>query len=237
MAVTPEFVLFRPSLPENVGAAARAMANFDLDRLCVVGARGIAAEPRAVATAADGAPVLARARAVDTLSAAIGSAQRVYATAATDKRLRVPTIGPRELAARLRSDAAAGLHAAVVFGPERTGLTYDELGHADALVRIPTSDACRALNLGQAVLLVAWEHAAAAPVPPAAAPAEPPAPRDAIDGFFGQLDEVLRSTSAFGEPPLRARLFDTLRALAFRAGPTVREVNTARGVLRALSRG
>jgi tRNA/rRNA methyltransferase len=189
--------------------------------------------------------VLAGARRYDTLDAALADRRRVYATAALPKSLPQPVITPRGLGPALRADTSAGHDAAVVFGTERTGLSYDDLARADVLVRVPTDPACRALNLAQAAALCAWEWCAAGDPgasgaggfpPPATPPGPVPATREAVDGLVRHVERALDAAERMQEPALRARLLRSLR-VAFGRGLTDAEVNTLRGVVSALTRG
>ncbi len=244
-------VLVEPSLPENVGAAARVMANFGLSDLRIVAPGAPPDHPRAVAAATHGERVLAAARVFPTVEAAVADRARVWATTARGKELPLPLLGPRALGAELRAAEAGGAAPAVLFGPERTGLRYEHLACATTLVRIPTDAGCPALNLAQAVALVSWERWAAGPegaeAPEAArlvvdaastlppAPVGPiPAPQAAFDAWFGALTAALDRVGYLSEPALRARALRNLRAALRRAGFSEAELHTLHGVVRAL---
>ncbi|MDP2313788.1 MAG: RNA methyltransferase, partial [Pseudomonadota bacterium] len=154
-------VLVEPSLPENVGAAARALANFGMTDLRLVSPVASADHPRAIAAAAHGVAVLRAARTFPTLAEALADRRRVWATSARRPELPLPTLDPRALGAALRRAEADDAAPAVVFGPERTGLRYEHFARVDAIVSVPTDPACPSLNLGLAVGIVAWEWAAA----------------------------------------------------------------------------
>jgi tRNA/rRNA methyltransferase len=230
----PAFVLVQPSLAENVGAAARVMANFGLSELRLVGP-GFAEDTRARALAAGGSSVLDGATVHASLAEALADRGRVYATTALDKALPLPVVTPRALGAALREDARRGVPSAVVFGTERTGLSLEELAHAHVLVRIPTDPACRALNLAQAVAVCAWEWCAAE-APTELRPAPPPASASAVDGAVRQITDALDRVGGLTEPALRRRLLRSLR-VALGRGLTEPELRTLRGVIVALERG
>lgn len=229
----PAFVLVETQLPENLGAAARVLANFGLDDLRLVAPAADPADPKAHAVAASGLRVLEGARIFATLADALADRQRAWATTALGRELAKPVLHPRALAASLHGAVAGGEAVAVVFGPERTGLRYEHLELADGLVHFPTDPACRALNLAQAVGLVAWEWTAW-DAPAAPPPGPTPAPRADQDALFAHLDAAL--TGAFTEPALRVRTLRNLRTALLRAGLTSQEVRTLRGVLTALTR-
>src|SRR5262249_3243984 len=153
----PVVILCRPQLGENVGATARAMLNFGLTELRLVRPECGWPNAKAVAMASGAVGVLNEVRVFDRLEAAIADLHHVFATTARARELRKPVVSPDAAAAELRRLMGTGRRAGLVFGAERTGLQNDELLLADAIVRISTNPAFTSLNLGQAVLLVAYE--------------------------------------------------------------------------------
>ncbi len=228
----PAIVLVEPSLPENVGAAARGMANFGMDDLRIVAPRCALDDGRALATATHGGSVLTHARLYETLVDAIADRKEVWATSAMHREFRKATHGPRQAAARLKEDSA------VIFGPERTGLTSEHLTLAHALLTFPTSNDARALNLGTAVALVAWEWRAAQQGPDIAAmkPEEGQATMAEQVRFQTELEGLLERAGWASEPGLHGRTVRSLRALLLRARLRTPELTLLRSVFRALSR-
>lgn len=247
LRTAPAVVLVRPQEEGNVGAVARAMANFGLSRLILVEpatplrgiARAFAAHAEEVLENVERAPDLRRALA--------GFGRIVATTAARDRPWPQRLISPRELAGALAEDPP-GTATALVFGPEPSGLTNQELAQASLLVRVPTAPVQPTLNLAQAVVIVAYElHVARLGGAPASAvPAfEPtpagPAPRDdephatgeEVAGFFDQLAALLRDVR-FARDKTTVNVERDLRQLVARAQPTRREVTILRGILRRL---
>jgi TrmH family RNA methyltransferase len=141
----------QPLHPGNVGAAARAMRNFGLERLVIVDPP--AYDPERARWMAPGcADLLARARIVATLDEALVGVHRALGTTARHRRLGHEVIEPQE-AARLAADDSDRI-TAVLFGREDFGLANEELERCEKLVRVATPEHA-SLNLGQAVLLVA----------------------------------------------------------------------------------
>lgn len=228
----PAIILVRPGLPENVGAAARVMANFGLDDLRLVAPALPPDHPQAVAVATHGAPVLANATIFPDLREALADRQRVWATAARGHRR--PAEAPRPAMARLRQEEREGLRTALVFGPERTGLGVEELSLADGVIRIPTTVECPALNLAQAVAVLSWEWASAEPTAPTSPPPPAPADRAALHALFDHLEQSL-DAAGFLPSSHRVPMVHGLRALLLRAELSEQEVRTLRGAIRALS--
>ena len=227
----PAVVLVRPQEQGNVGAVARAMANMGLAELLL----GEPAAPlgevaRAFAVGAHG--LLAGAARHASLAAALAPYRRVVATTAGRGRdWPVPLLVPRELPALLASDPP-GTSTALVFGPEASGLTSEELALASAIVHVPCAPEQPTLNLAQAVLIVAYElflerGAAAAPV----AAGDPRATQAELAGLFAHLETAL-GRSGFARDDTIARVERDLRHLLARAAPSAREVSILRGLLR-----
>ncbi|MDX1503086.1 MAG: RNA methyltransferase [Thermoanaerobaculia bacterium] len=222
-------VLVRPTEEGNVGAAARAMANMGLERLILVEPAvtiGEVARARAVGAGhlLDGterAPDLAR---------ALAPFRRVVGTTSARERAdAAPRITARELPGVLAADPP-GTPTALVFGPERSGLTTEELARCSPLVTIPTRPVQPTLNLAQAVLVVAYELALAE-TSGEGADAPEPATWEEVEGLFAHLERVLPEIGFARDDTFAATLRD-LRRLAGRAGLTSREVRVLRGICR-----
>lgn len=153
----PAFVLVRPQMGENIGAAARAMWNFGLDHMRVVAPRDGWPNPAAVAMASGAGRLLDEARIADDLPDALGDATFVYATTARDRDLTKAVYSPGGAMREARDRIGAGQKVAVLFGPERAGLENADIARANAIVSVPTNPEFPSLNLAQCVLLMGYE--------------------------------------------------------------------------------
>ena len=153
-ASPPAIILVEPQMGENIGAAARAMANFGLTDLAsssrATAGRARRPGPRRAARPASST----RCRVFDTAEAAVADLNFVFATTARARDLPKPVVGPREAAAELQDARPAGEACGVLFGRERWGLTNEEVALADAIVTFPVNPKFASLNIAQAVLLV-----------------------------------------------------------------------------------
>lgn len=235
--VPPAVVLVRPQEEGNVGAAARAMANMGLDRLVLVEpAPALGRTARAFAVGAQ--PILAAAERFASLEEALAGYQRVVGTTSSRQRhLDQRVVDARQLPAELADDAG-GIRTALVFGPEASGLSTDELALCDPLVTVPCSLNQPTLNLAQAVLIIAYELSLIEPSPPSADAVPCLATAAEVAGLFGHLDELFRQVG-FARDDTYDTVIRDLRRLAARAQPTQRETQILRGIcrraLRALS--
>ncbi len=152
----PIVVLVEPQLGENIGAAARAMANFGLSRLRLVTPRQSWPNEKARMMAAGADRILDGAELFDSLEAAIADCTFVVAATARAHDQAKPVVGAPEAAALMAPRIAAGEEVAVAFGRERNGLENDEIALADCILTLPVNPAFASLNLAQAVVVVAF---------------------------------------------------------------------------------
>jgi tRNA/rRNA methyltransferase len=235
----PAIILVRPQLGENVGTAARAMLNFGLTDLRLVRPQCGWPNVKAVNAASGATAVLNRVRLFESVEQAAAELQRVYATTARGRDLPKPEVTAAHAAREARAACAAGQSVGILFGPERTGLTNDELILADAVLRVPVNPDFFSLNLAQAVLLIAyeWWQAASAPAEPAIAGAGPPAPKGELAGLLDHLVAELDATDFFRTPDRRLSMVRTLQAIFARADLGTPDVHLLRGVIKQLARG
>jgi len=147
-------VLVRTRNPLNIGAAARAMSNFGAFDLRLV--KPFEKAFREAVSAVGARTVLAEAREFGSVEEAIGDCSLVIGTTAIgDRELQHPLYSLEAAAREIRRRSAGRV--AVLFGSEKTGLSNSELSHCHWLLRIPTRQEHRALNLAQAVAIVAYE--------------------------------------------------------------------------------
>ena len=161
----PAVILVRPQLAVNIGMCARAMANFGLDDLRLVNPRE--GWPRtddyrevAYSAAAGATDLLDAARVFPSVEAAVGDLNAVYATTARERGQMKAVLTPS--VAMASTAAAAGEKRGILFGPERTGLTNDEVALANSIITFPPSPTYASLNLSQAVLICGYEWLKAA---------------------------------------------------------------------------
>ena len=154
-----EVVLVSPRNPLNIGAAARAMANFGLSHLAVVDQY---APPWREAKSAVGAPELLRAaRETVALSDAVGACTLVIGTGSlTYRKPEQPVVELPNLAPMVERELARGGRVVIVFGSEKHGMTREDLSICHCIAVIPTHEGQPSMNLGQAVAVCLYEIAA-----------------------------------------------------------------------------
>ncbi|HVU42548.1 MAG TPA: TrmJ/YjtD family RNA methyltransferase [Xanthobacteraceae bacterium] len=236
----PVVVLVEPQLGENIGAAARAMANFGLSRLRLVKPRQHWPNDKAVMMAAGADRILDDAVLYDSLEAAIADCAFVLATTARAHDQAKPVVGAAEAAAEMAEHVAAGETVAVVFGRERNGLENDEVALADRIVTLPVNPAFASLNLAQAVVIVAYEwfkRDTAGSLPFGMPQKSAPAPKQQLLAFFAALERELEKVEFFRPPDKRETMQINLRNIFTRMAPTQQDIQTLHGVIMAIVEG
>ena len=157
MVDTPYIVLVRPQMGENIGASARAMLNFGLERMRIVDPRDGWPNQSAVAMASGAGRVLDNAQTSQDVAGSLHDCTFVFATTARQRDLTKTIYSPEEAMRLAVEKVDAGQKVAVMFGPERAGLENDDLAQANALISVPVNPDYASLNLAQCVLLVGYE--------------------------------------------------------------------------------
>ncbi len=235
----PAIILIEPQMGENIGTAARAMLNCGLTDLRLVRPRDGWPNPKAVPTASGADAVLDHVRVFERTEDAIADLGAVYATTARLRDQLKPVVTPRRAAVEMRAHHAAGVGAGILFGPERTGMTNDDVALADAVVNVPLNPAFSSLNLAQAVLLVSYEWFTAGDATPGRRldyeEDAPPASKEQLVNMFEHLEEALDAGNFFRVPEKKPSMQRNIRAFLQRARLSEQEVRTLHGMIVALS--
>jgi tRNA/rRNA methyltransferase len=236
----PIVVLVEPQLGENIGAAARAMANFGLSRLRLVKPRQGWPNEKARVMAAGADRVLEGASLHETLAEAIADCSFVLATTARNHDQAKPVVSADAAAAAMVPRIAAGETVALLFGRERTGLENHEVALADAIVTLPVNPAFASLNLAQAVAVVGYEwfkRMSAGELPFTMPEKSAPAAKQQFDAFFADLEHELEKVEFYRPKEKRGTMSINLRNIFTRMQPTQQDVRTLHGIVTAIAQG
>ncbi len=237
---SPIVILVRPQLADNIGTAARAMANGGLFHMRLVAPRDGWPQERAWRTASGADRILDAATVFPDVAAATADLHRVFATCPRPRHIVKPVLTARGAGAELRAVAARGLSAGILFGPERAGLDNDDMAAADALVRYPLNPGFMSLNLAQAVLVVAYEWwlAEDATPPRALMTNETRVARKCeLDNFLDHLVRELDASGFLRNKAKRPGMVRNIRHLFERGEVTEQELRTLHGVVTELAHG
>ena len=236
----PVVVLVEPQLGENIGAAARAMANFGLSCLRLVKPVQGWPNEKALVMAAGADRVIDKAQVFDTLKDAIGDCSFVLAATARKHDQAKPVIGAEQAAAEAAPRIAGGENVAIVFGRERNGLENHEVALADRILTLPVNPAFASLNLAQAVVIVGYEWfklQSAGALPFAMPQRSPPAAKQQLEAFFADLERELEKVEFFRPEEKRGTMSVNLRNIFQRTALSQQDVRTLHGVITAIAQG
>lgn len=231
----PTFVLVRPQMGENIGAAARAMWNFGLDRMRLVDPRDGWPNTRAVALASGAGRLLDHAGLHPSVAEAVADCHRVYATTARARGITKRVLTPEAAMAEARTALADGERVAVLFGPERAGLENDDVARATDIVTVPVNPEFFSLNLAQCVLLMAYEWRRAAPSDPAITTPERAEAID-VEKLGDHFEQRLQSAGFFFPETKAEGMRLGLRNMWSRLALTRGDIQMLHGALRQLTR-
>ncbi len=224
--------------PGNIGATARALKNMGLSDLALVRPKYFPHDD-ATARASGAEDLLQEALVCEHLEEALADCTWVAGTSARSRSIGWPSMTPRQCAERMLEESRSG-KPAIVFGPEKSGLTNEDLDRCHTLLTIPTNPEFSSLNLAMAVQVATYELRVASMG--AEEPAEtghdehvPLATGEELEHFYAHLERVVTDVR-FLDPENPRHLMRRLRRLFSRAMPDQNEVNILRGILAAVER-
>ncbi len=246
----PIAVLVNPQLGENIGTAARAMANFGLHEMRIVEPRDGWPNEKAVTSSSGAHWIIDKATIHDTLPDALKDVNYVYATTARPRGMIKEVITPEQAGHDMRARVARGEKVALLFGRERFGLSNDEVSLADVIVTAPVNPAFASINIAQAVLLMGYEwfkdqadtlgqqtpELPALDGPGLQTPDTRLATKEELYGFFDHLERELDIAGFFKTEDKKPGMLRNIRNLFARAELTEQEVRSLRGIVSSLTR-
>lgn len=227
------FILVNPQIGENIGAAARALANFEHVDLRLVAPRDGWPNKRAIGMAS-GAFGLITPTVYDTLRDALSDCHYAFATTARKRDCVKPVFTPES--ACCQGLNCAEQKTAFVFGAERTGLSAEDISLCQAIISIPVNPQFASLNLAQSVLLVAYEwHKQNLGLPADQKIIEYDSARqEDVESFLQRLEAELDDKHFFRDEALKPTVARHIRDIFTRAELTDQELRTLHGVVSAL---
>jgi tRNA/rRNA methyltransferase len=246
----PVVVLVNPQLGENIGTAARAMANFGLHELRLVEPRDGWPNKKALTSSSGAHWIIEGAEVFADLPATLADMTYVYATTARPRGMIKEVVTPEQAGHDMRARIGRGEKVAILFGRERWGLNNDEVSLADVIVTAPVNPAFASINIAQAVLLVGYEwykhqaeslgqktpELAALDGPGLQTPDTRPATKEEFYGFLDHLERELDAAGFFKTEDKKPGMMRNIRNLYARASLTEQEVRSLRGMVASLTR-
>ena len=147
------FILVRPQLGENIGSVARAIKNFNIKNLRIVNPRSIWPNPKALATSVGAKDILKSSKNYTSIDKSIGDLDIIFASTSRIRKVNKKVISIFDLPKKIKKKQKIG----IIFGPESSGLSNDELNCADYLVKIPTNKKFSSLNLSHSAIIFCFQ--------------------------------------------------------------------------------
>ena len=237
MTDQPIFLLHQPQLPENIGAVARAMGNFGLNNLRVINPVCDVQDSKAIATAAGAEKILEDASLYTTLEEAITDLNWVYGTCAAQRHLIKEYIPIRQAADRINSQLSIS-KVGLLFGPERTGLSNDQLARCHGVIQIPVNPDFSSMNLAQASVIMAYElsHYTAKAQTSLYYGETCPASQQQLQAFLNFLETKLDDINYWRVAEKKPLMKQNLENVFTRLQPTEQDLRSLWGIIDLLSK-
>jgi len=147
------FILCRPQLGENIGSAARALKNFNIPNLRLINPRCAWPNQKAIATSVRAKNIINTTKVYKSLENSIGDLDIIFASTSRIRKVNKKVISITEFTKKIKKKKKIG----ILFGPEASGLSNDEVNCADYLVTIPTNKNFSSLNLSHSLILFCFQ--------------------------------------------------------------------------------
>ncbi|MEW5845625.1 MAG: tRNA/rRNA methyltransferase [Bacteroidota bacterium] len=149
------FILVEPAVPENVGAAARALKTMGFSDFRLVNPCDyLSVDARKLAHASN--DILEHATVYRTLKEALHGIDFAFATSARDRWVKLDIIDSHNLPQFIKGKGDTISNVAIVFGREESGLTNEEINLCQRITTIPLKTKYPSLNLAQSVMVYAY---------------------------------------------------------------------------------
>ena len=147
------FILVRPQMGENIGSVARAIKNFNITKLRIVDPRCNWPSQKALATSVGANDVLKSSKIYNSVNKSIADLRVVFASTSRIRKVNKKIISILDLRKKIKKKQKIG----IMFGPEASGLSNDELNCANYLVKIPTNRKFSSLNLSHSAIIFCFQ--------------------------------------------------------------------------------
>ncbi len=144
------FILHKPQLSENIGACARAIKNFNFNKLSIIDPKPLFPNDKIVATSVGAKEIIKNCKVYDNLESSIKKIDYLVATSARFRNKNIKHINLNDLS-KLDFNKRIGF----LFGSEASGLSNKEIIYANCTMQIPTNPNFKSLNLSHSVIIVA----------------------------------------------------------------------------------
>ena len=229
-SINPFIILVNPQLNENIGAAARAMLNFNFTNLRIVKNKW-AKNQKATRVSAGAEKVLKNVKVYKSLELASKDLVFLYATTSRKRSLNLETINLKDAINELAKFRSKKI--GIVFGPENNGLNNADISICDKIINIPINDKFNSLNLAQSVLLIVYEwfnknsKFSKKKITKKAKKQE-------LFNFFKVLKKLLEDKSFFKKNEKKEKMFRNVKVIFQKANLTEKEIQIILGMIKII---
>ena len=226
-------ILVRPQIGQNIGAVARAMKNFSLNKLRLVSPRDGWPNPKADELAVGAIDILQEVEIFDSLEDAIADLNLIYGASARSRFLNKEVLTPEEFA---NEPIFSNNHKiGILLGPENNGLANEDISYVNKIISIPVNPSFQSLNIAQSAIILFYELFKKAHSPVNLEHSITLATQDEINGLFHHLEQELDATNFFKVPEKKEGMVNNIRSIFKRiVNFSGQDVRTLRGIFRSL---
>ena len=237
MSTAPTVILVEPQLGENIGMCARAMLNCGMTDLRLVNPRDGWPSGKAIQTSSNARSVIDGVQVFDNTQEAIEDLHYVIATTARPRDMNKTIHTPETAAEEIHKRTPAKQKTGFLFGPERTGLSNDDISRAQAVIHVPLNPDYASLNLAQAVLLIGYQWFRTSDTQKLADDVleDTPATQKELDFTLSYLEEELDKKGFFLDKNKKPHTLRNLRSLFTRGDLSSQECQTLNGIIKVLT--
>jgi tRNA/rRNA methyltransferase len=147
------FILCRTQLGENIGSSARALKNFNMSNLRIVNPRCVWPNNKALATSVGAKNILQSSKIYKSIEESVGDLDMIFASTSRTRKVNKKIISIYDFVKKIKKGQKVG----ILFGPEASGLSNNEINCADYLVTVPTNKNFSSLNLSHSLILFCFQ--------------------------------------------------------------------------------
>ena len=232
----PAILLVETQLAQNIGAVARAMLNFGLRDLRLINPQAdpLAREAQALAAGAD--EILKNVKIFKSTQEAMADLHHLYATTARPRDMISLHMTPHQAGDLMQEHTKENQRFGVLFGPERSGLTNEDVALCSGTISVPLNPAFSSLNLSQAVLLIGYEfyqvrlNTTDNTISLQQCETQMATKQDLM-GMFEHLETELEKAGYFRTAHKKPKMVQSIHTMFSRVPFTAQEIRTFRGII------
>jgi len=228
------FILHRPQLSENIGACARAIKNFDFNKLILINPKPIFPNDKILATSVGAKDIINKSKSYDNIEKALGKIDIVIATSARFRNKNIKHINLNDLK-KINFKKKIGF----LFGSEASGLSNDEISYANYTLQIPTNPDFKSLNLSHSLIIIAQYVANIIKLrksPFKKSKKIKSASKKEIQSMLGLCVKNLDEINFFRPKEKRPKMLENLRNIFYKMDLSVKETRILSGVFASLGK-